>query len=100
MKYLVGGAVRSLDRIVETATGLRRYSGRLLKQTNNLNGYPTISLRASCKGRTTKVHLLVTEAFLRRVNGKDFINHIDGNKENNSKWNLERCTTLENKVQV
>ena len=42
------------------------------------------------------VHRLVADAFLPVVVGKDVINHIDGNKMNNSVMNLEWCTQSEN----
>lgn len=43
-----------------------------------------------------KIHRLVAETFLPRVDGKPCINHKDGNKENNCVDNLEWCTCLEN----
>ena len=42
------------------------------------------------------VHRLVADAFIPVVVGKDVINHIDGNKMNNSVNNLEYCTQSEN----
>lgn len=42
------------------------------------------------------VHRLVAEAFLDKVDGKNEINHIDGNKKNNSISNLEWVNRNEN----
>lgn len=42
------------------------------------------------------VHRLVALAFLEKVDGKDFINHKDGNSLNNHFENLEWCTMEEN----
>ena len=42
------------------------------------------------------MHRLVADAFLPVVIGKDVINHVDGNKMNNSVTNLEWCTQSEN----
>jgi len=43
-----------------------------------------------------KVHRMVAEAFLPRIEGKDVVNHKDCNKLNNCVDNLEWCTSLEN----
>lgn len=43
-----------------------------------------------------RVHRLVADAFLPKVQGKDFVNHMDCNRSNNSVSNLEWCTPLEN----
>lgn len=57
-----------------------------------VNGYFGIHLR----NNDYLVHLLVANTFLKPVNGKPFINHIDENKENNNVENLEWVTQKEN----
>lgn len=59
-------------------------------------GYPVVVL---CKDKIQKmhyVHRLVAEAFLNNPLNKPEVNHIDGNKENNTVGNLEWVTYSEN----
>lgn len=51
----------------------------------NKNGY-----------KNFRVHHLVASHFIPKPKNKDYVNHLDGNKENNSMYNLEWCTTQEN----
>ena len=59
-------------------------------------GYNDISLYKNGQEHHKKVHRLVAEAFVDNPEGKDFVNHKDGNKLNNSKDNLEWVTHSEN----
>ena len=66
---------------------------RLLKvQYNIQTGYKFNQLYRGAKMYNKPVHQLVADAFLPKVDGLDYINHIDGNKHNNTVENLERCT--------
>lgn len=42
------------------------------------------------------VHRLVAMAFIPKENGKDFIDHIDGDRKNNAATNLRWVTRVEN----
>lgn len=42
------------------------------------------------------VHRLVALAFVPKEDGKDYVDHIDGNRSNNCATNLRWCTHLEN----
>lgn len=53
-------------------------------------------LRTQFDGKTRTVHRVIAMAFLPAENGKDFVNHKDGNKKNNHVENLEWCTRTEN----
>ncbi|MEJ7316913.1 HNH endonuclease, partial [Staphylococcus epidermidis] len=44
------------------------------------------------------VHRLVAGAFIPKVEGKNYINHKDGNPRNNEVNNLEWCTIAENNL--
>ena len=50
------------------------------------------------KQRNQKIHRLVAEAFIPKVEGKDIIDHIDGNTENNNVSNLRWATYSENSL--
>lgn len=68
------------------------YTNKILEQRNNKKGYPTIYLTINGKGISKVVHRLVAQTFIPNPNNLPQVNHIDGNKENNSVENLEWCT--------
>lgn len=59
-------------------------------------GYIRYDLCVNGKRIVRLGHRLVAETFLPVIDGKDFVNHIDGNKANNVLTNLEWCTPSEN----
>lgn len=74
----------------------RVWKQRILKQKVDKENFCRVSLWKDGKERTHLVHRLVAEAFIPRVEGKDYINHIDGDRLNNHVSNLEWCTHEEN----
>lgn len=75
---------------------------RLLKQCLQ-NGYPSVVLyktgnKGSKGGTQTYIHRLLASAFIPKIDGKDCVNHIDGNKLNNNLNNLEWVTKAENNL--
>lgn len=91
------GRVRSCDRVVEhSGGGKRAVRQRVLSQYSDRYGYQNVCLCFKGKPRTITVHSLVAKAFLgNRLTGNQ-INHIDGNKGNNSLSNLEYCSPSQN----
>ena len=59
-------------------------------------GYYMISVSYNNKSNPLRVHRLLAETFINNPDSKPHVNHIDGNKTNNSLNNLEWCTHQEN----
>lgn len=66
---------------------------RIITQSRHSGGYAVVSLR---DGRKHFVHRLVMAAFAGDPKPGQDVNHIDGNKQNNSLDNLEYCDRLGN----
>lgn len=63
------------------------------------DGYVVINLIKDKKQTTFYIHRLVASHFLVANNPEDIeINHIDGNKQNNTLSNLEWCTSSQNSL--
>ncbi len=82
---------------------VRNYETKVLKlqssrDKNEVNTYKLVSFRSRPCGLhiTRYVHRLVALAFLPIVEGKDMVNHKDGNKSNNNVDNLEWVSHQEN----
>lgn len=93
------GKVRSLDRHVKgRLKNGKNIKGRILVLRYDKDGYLTVHLR-DCdnnKNKLCKVHRLVAEAFIPKIDGKDNIDHINSIRDDNRVENLRWCTNKEN----
>ena len=75
-----------------SSEGRISHNGRILSGSIHKDGYIFVNIR----GKQYPKHRVVAEAFIPNPEGKPFVNHIDGNKQNNKVENLEWCTQSEN----
>lgn len=103
-RYVIGSGDRYMVSNFGTVISCPRYDklgrfhhGGVLKQRLSL-GYPSVMIRLD-KDKCFmphQVHRLVAEAFIPRVDGKNYVDHIDGSRDNNIVTNLRWCTPKEN----
>lgn len=91
--------IPSLEHYQASTLGNIRYKGHDKRKLQlNSSGYLYLGVRLNGKFVNLRVHRLIAETFIPRVEGKDLINHIDGDRTNNRIDNLEWCTASENEV--
>lgn len=89
------GTQYTIDDYIITKDGkvINRHNGHISIPQKNSKGYLRVNI-----GHTLKlVHRLVAEKYIPNPENKPQVNHIDGNKSNNSVENLEWCTNMENR---
>lgn len=86
------GRVKSLPKKCWNGKGYWFRDGRILIPVKSKKGY----LNVWCRKKIFKVHRLVANAFIPNPQNLPQVNHIDGNKTNNSVTNLEWVTNLDN----
>lgn len=90
------GNLRSLDRYVRhSKNGLKMIKSRPITPAY-VNGYQRVSLTADGLSKNCFIHRLVALAFIPNPNNYPCVNHIDGNRKNNTSTNLEWCTVMAN----
>ena len=96
MPIIINGKITKYD-ISNFGKVFNRKTGKLIKP--HFDGkYLTARLSINGKVRGYKIHRLVANAFIEKIEGKEYVNHIDGNKLNNYEDNLEWVTASENSI--
>lgn len=97
------GRVKSLARVVVRKSPNRKNTEQVVKERilkpYLILGYPAVMLAISRDGvidKHKKIHRLVAESFIPRIEGKPEVNHINGIKTDNRVENLEWCNLWEN----
>ena len=84
--------------ISENGDVLNSTSGRMLKHQDNGNGYKKVIMTNKGVQIQRYVHRLVAELYIPCIKNKNQVNHIDGDKNNNSLSNLEWVNNSENQI--
>ena len=73
-----------------------RRNGKIRKSFISNNGYLIIQLCKDGKIKHFLIHRLIAQTFVKNPENKQYVNHIDGNRQNNLIENLEWVTKSEN----
>lgn len=87
------GRIKTVERYEAERNRIIR--GRI-RAPIEVHGYLYCELWKCGKHKRYAVHRLVATAFIPNPDGKPQVNHLDGDKTNNSVTNLEWCTASEN----
>lgn len=91
------GEVRSVDRYVNTRWDIKTLQkGSLMNLRRDKDGYLIVTLRREGKAKTFRVSRLVASAFIPNPSNLQYVNHLDGVRDNNHVDNLEWCTQSHN----
>lgn len=101
-QYMISnyGRVKSIERTVchfrKGRMVCRKYESKILRIIKDV--YYRVGLKNNNKEQQKQysIHRLIAMAFIPNPQNKPFVNHIDGNKHNNTIENLEWCTYREN----
>ena len=88
--------ISNLPYEISSLGKIRNLQGKVLKTYIQNSGYKQIKINYQGLHIHKSIHRLVAEAFIPNPLNKEYVNHIDGNKLNNTVDNLEWCTNSEN----
>lgn len=91
-------AASNLGRVKRIRNTRGAKSGSVLKGSPNGGGYLSVGLRRNGQSFSRRIHCLVAEAFIGPRPEGLYINHKDGDKQNNDVSNLEYVTPGENVI--
>lgn len=91
------GEIRTIERIYTGRNGsVKTVKPKILSVQADGKGYLRCSTSIDKRKVTIKVHRAVAQAFLVNPDNKPQVDHIDGNKKNNTVENLRWATNKEN----
>lgn len=90
------GRVKSTIRRVKFGSRSRTIGNRILKPNNNGHDYLQVTTSIDNHHKNMYVHRMVAEAFISNPTNLKEVNHIDGNKANNTVANLEWVSAQQN----
>lgn len=94
------GRVKSVSHEINITwngkTVIKPIKEKIIALRKQNGGYLIANLSVGGKRKECTVHRLVAKAFISNPNNLEEVNHIDGNKENNSVENLEWCNRSDN----
>ena len=90
-----GYSVSNWGRVRRDKHGQGTWAGRILKPVID-DGYPQVNLWFQGRHHRFRVHAIVASHFIGDRPEGAHVNHIDGDKQNNSVWNLEYVSATEN----
>lgn len=83
------GVVRGIDRYADLPNGKKRFAkGKILKLGISNKGYVDVRLNKNGVAKSHLVHRLVCEAFIPNPDNLPQVNHLSGNKQDNTLENL------------
>lgn len=95
-RYLISSDGRLFRKESVDSSGRKMKSLFLKSYVSKPLGYHVFSISINGKNVSLYAHRLIAEAFIEKIEGKNYVNHKDGNKKNNEISNLEWVTHKEN----